>query len=54
MTDLTGSIEAVVFPKNYKEWSTIIIPDAIIAIGGRVSLRNDEKSIIIEAVKALS
>jgi DNA polymerase III subunit alpha len=51
ITDLTGSIETILFPKNYKDFAPILIEDALIVIAGKVSLKNDEKSIIIEAVK---
>ncbi len=51
ITDLTGSIETILFPKNYKDFAPILIEDALIVIAGKVSLKNDEKNIIIEAVK---
>ncbi len=51
IADLTGSIEAVVFPKLYKEKSELIVTEKCIAISGKVSIRNDEKTIAIEAVK---
>lgn len=51
--DKTGSIEAVIFPKNFKEFMPIIEKGEPIGLAGKVALRNDEKSIIIEAVKLL-
>ncbi|OGI93529.1 DNA polymerase III subunit alpha [Candidatus Nomurabacteria bacterium RIFCSPLOWO2_01_FULL_40_18] len=51
IADLTGSIEAVCFPSIFKESIDILIPEKCIALSGKVSLRNGEKSIIIEAVK---
>lgn len=51
ISDLTGSIEAVVFPSIFKESVDILVPEKCIAFSGKVSLRNGEKSIIIEAVK---
>jgi DNA polymerase-3 subunit alpha len=53
ISDLTGSIEAVVFPSIFKESIDIIVPEKCIAFSGKVSLRNGEKSIIIEAVKEI-
>ncbi len=53
LEDKTGSIEAVVFPKNFKEFFPAIEKGEPIGLAGKVTLRNDEKSIIIEAVKAL-
>jgi DNA polymerase-3 subunit alpha len=51
ISDLTGSIEAVAFPSIFKESIDILVPEKCIALSGKVSLRNGEKSIIIEAVK---
>ena len=51
ISDLTGSIEAVAFPSIFKESIDILVPEKCIAFSGKVSLRNGEKSIIIEAVK---
>ncbi len=53
ISDFTGSIEAVVFPKLFKEHVTIIVEDVIIAIEGKVTIRNGEKSIAIEKIKRL-
>lgn len=51
IADFTGSIEAVVFPSVFSEFIEILIPEKCIALSGKVSNRNGEKSIIIEAVK---
>ena len=51
IADLTDSIEAVAFPSIFKESIDILIPEKCIALSGKISLRNGEKSIIIEAVK---
>lgn len=53
ISDLTGSIEAVAFPSIFKESIDILVPEKCIALSGKVSLRNGEKSIIIEAVKEI-
>lgn len=53
ISDLTGSIEAVAFPSIFKESIEILVPEKCIALTGKVSLRNGEKSIIIEGVKAV-
>ena len=53
ISDLTGSIEAVAFPNIFKESIEILVPEKCIAFSGKVSLRNGEKSIIIEAVKEI-
>lgn len=51
IADLTDSIEAVVFPSIFKESIDILVAEKCIALSGKVSLRNGEKSIIIEALK---
>jgi DNA polymerase-3 subunit alpha len=51
ISDLTDSIEAVAFPSVFKNAIEILVPEKCIALSGKVSLRNGEKSIIIDAVK---
>ena len=51
IADLTDSIEAVAFPSIFKECLDILVAEKCIAFSGKVSLRNGEKSVIIEAVK---
>lgn len=51
--DDTGSIEAVAFPKTFKEYEKILLVDACIAVKGRLSNRNGTPSIIVEKAKAL-
>jgi DNA polymerase-3 subunit alpha len=53
ISDLTDSIEAVVFPSIFKETVDLFVPEKCIAFSGKVSNRNGEKSIIIEAVKEI-
>lgn len=53
ISDLTDSIEAVAFPSIFKESLEILVPEKCIALSGKVSNRNGEKSIIIEAVKEI-
>ena len=51
ISDLTDSIESVVFPSVFKNSIETFVPEKCIALTGKVSLRNGEKSIIIEGVK---
>ena len=53
ISDLTDSIEAVVFPKVFQNAMEFLVPEKCIALTGKVSLRNGEKSIIIEGVKEI-
>ncbi len=53
IADLTDSIEAVVFPTIYLKSIDILLPEKCIAFTGKVSVRNGEKSIIIESLKEI-
>lgn len=53
IADLTGSIEAVCFPSLYKDVLDILVAEKCIALSGKVSNKNGEKSIVIEAVKEI-
>ncbi|MFH1200742.1 MAG: DNA polymerase III subunit alpha [bacterium] len=53
IADLTDSIEAVAFPSIFKECIDILVAEKCIALSGKVSNRNGEKSIIIEAIKEI-
>ncbi len=53
VSDFTGSIEAVVFSKTFEANKDILINDNIIAIQGRITERNGEKSIAIENLKKI-
>ncbi len=53
IADLSDSIEAVCFPSVFKEFTSTIVPEKCIAISGKVSNRQGEKSIIIEALKEI-
>jgi DNA polymerase-3 subunit alpha len=53
ISDLTDSIEAVAFPSIFQKNIETLVPEKCIAFSGKVSLRNGEKSIIIEGVKEI-
>ncbi len=53
IADTSESIEAVVFPKLFKEHAALITPDTCLLIKGKVSIRNGEPSIAIEELKPL-
>ena len=53
ITDFDGTIEAVVFPKNFAEHKQILKADSCIALKGRLSSRNGELSLVAEQLKAL-
>ena len=51
--DKTDSIEAVVFPRLFKEHATAIVSGACFLVKGKVSVRNGEISIAIEDLKPI-
>ena len=53
LSDYTGSIDAVVFSKLFETTKDILLPDTIIAIQGKVTERNGEKSLMIESFKKI-
>lgn len=53
VTDLGGTIEVVAFPSIFKTHSEILKTEKCIAFSGKVSIRNEEKTIIIEQVKEI-
>jgi DNA polymerase-3 subunit alpha len=54
VTDFTGTMDAVVFPKIYREFRAAFIPDQCLALKGRITERRGEKSLIIERIKKLA
>ena len=53
LEDKTGTMEAVVFPKLFKEHSTALVAGRCILVKGTVSKRNDELSLALDNIKAL-
>ncbi|MFA5773139.1 MAG: DNA polymerase III subunit alpha [Candidatus Paceibacterota bacterium] len=53
ISDFSDSIEAVVFSGLFEKNKDILIPDTIIALQGKVTERNGEKSIMINAFKKI-
>ena len=53
IADLTGSIEAVIFPKVFAKHEAILEQENCIAIKGRKSVRNGETSLVAEDIKKL-
>lgn len=49
--DLSGSIEAVVFPRTYDEVAAHIDEDAIIQLTGKIDERNDQLQLIVEKLE---
>ncbi|MFH1790951.1 MAG: OB-fold nucleic acid binding domain-containing protein [Candidatus Omnitrophota bacterium] len=48
--DLSGSCEALVFPRTYKTVGSIINVDAIVFIKGKISLREDDPKVLVNDI----
>jgi DNA polymerase-3 subunit alpha len=48
--DLTGWVEAVLFPAVYEEFGTGLVPDQIIELTGRIDMRNDQIQIVAGSI----
>jgi DNA polymerase III alpha subunit len=46
-------MECVCFPKIYEKYKDIIEGDGCIAVKGALSIRNGEKSILVDKIKKL-
>jgi DNA polymerase-3 subunit alpha len=53
LSDHSGSIETVVFPKTYQEFQELLEPDTCVVCKGKVSDRNGERSILADKFKLL-
>jgi DNA polymerase-3 subunit alpha len=53
ISDYSGTIDAVVFNKLFEINKDIIVVDSIIALRGKITERNGEKSIAIESLKKI-
>lgn len=53
ISDFSGSSEAVVFPRVYREFHSYIQPDKCLAFKVTVNVKNGEKGFIVERVKGL-
>ncbi len=53
VSDLTGTIEVVVFSKVFEEFKAFLVPEMCIAIKGKISMRNGVTALLAEAIKKL-
>jgi DNA polymerase-3 subunit alpha len=53
LSDYTGMLEVVLFPKTYEEYRTVIAPGLCIGVKGKISSRNGEVSVIADNIKIL-
>jgi len=54
LVDKKDMLEMVVFPKTYIEVKDLLVPGTCIAVKGKLSIRNDEPSIMLDKAKRLA
>jgi DNA polymerase-3 subunit alpha len=50
LEDMTGAIDAVLFPRTWKKYSALIAPEEVIIVHGKIDLSRGDPQIIIERV----
>lgn len=53
IADFSGTLEAVAFPRTLTQYKALFVPDKCVIVKGKVTNRNEEKSLIIEEIKPL-
>ncbi len=53
LTDETGEVEAVVFPKTYALVKSALIPNAVVQVKGKVEEREDRLSFIVDSIEPI-
>jgi DNA polymerase-3 subunit alpha len=53
LSDFSGTIDAVVFSRLFETIKDILVKDTIVAMKGKVTERNGEKSLMIESLKVI-
>ena len=53
ISDMTGTLEVVFFPKAFEEAKALLVPGTCIGIKGKISSRNGELSMLADRAKAL-
>jgi len=51
--DMSGSIEAVVFPKIFSQIHTILSPNIVLLVEGRIDKKDDRITLLLENAKQI-
>ncbi len=54
LRDYTGIIEVAIFPETYKRFKSVILPDRPLLVKGKISTRNNEKTMIVDDINSLA
>jgi DNA polymerase-3 subunit alpha len=50
LEDLTGSLESLVFPNTYKQFSRFLLVNSVVIVRGRLSLKEDQPKVLASQV----
>ncbi len=53
LADYTGAMECVFFSRTFEQFKNFLEPDRCLVFKGKISIRNNETSMLVEAVKEL-
>jgi DNA polymerase-3 subunit alpha len=53
LSNMTDTIEMVAFPEVFQAYKDILVPGACVAIKGKLNIRNEEPSILVDKIRAL-
>lgn len=53
LEDLTGAVEVIVFPGVLERYGTLLQPDGLVLVRGRVSFKDEEPKILADEISAL-
>jgi len=53
LAGISGSIEMVTFPECYATYKDILVSGTCVAIKGKLNIRSDEPSILVDKIKTL-
>lgn len=51
--DMTGQVDAVVFPKVYEEIKDLLIENALLVLSGKVDNKDDESQLLVDSAEAV-
>lgn len=54
VSDLTGTVEIVAFPRTYEAYKALLVPETCVGIKGKMSMRNGDISVIADIIKPLA
>jgi len=54
LSNLTDSIEMVAFPEVFQASKDFLIPGTCVAVKGKLSIRNEQPSVLVDRIKPLS